>query len=74
MSAWPLAELPYLQNRAKENPTAFIPLLGRVLPMRLSGAEGKSPFPHEIDIRSLTDEQLFEFRKRLRVEPMPMPN
>lgn len=60
----------YLVKQAKENPTAFLTLLGRVLPTQVSGPGDKPLFPGEIDIKSLTEEQLIEFKKRLRLEPM----
>ena len=31
----------YLTQQAEENPTAFMSLLGKVLPMQLAGADGK---------------------------------
>lgn len=31
----------YLQTQAVLNPSAFIPLLGKVLPLQISGEEGK---------------------------------
>jgi hypothetical protein len=30
----------YLETQARENPTAFLTLLGKVLPMQVSGADG----------------------------------
>jgi hypothetical protein len=30
----------YLQTQAKDNPQSFLPLLGKVLPMQVTGADG----------------------------------
>lgn len=34
----------YLQTQARDNPTAFMTLLGKVLPMTVAGADGESLF------------------------------
>ena len=38
----------YLARQAEENPGAFMTLVGKVLPMQLTGAEGKNLIP-EVD-------------------------
>jgi hypothetical protein len=39
-SAHPDGRVGYLTEQAKENPTAFLTLLGKVLPMQVEGAVG----------------------------------
>jgi len=40
----------YLKRQAKENPTAFMSLVGKVLPLTLVGNEDGPAFPNEIRI------------------------
>jgi hypothetical protein len=39
----------YLMRQAKENPTAFLALLGKVLPLQLAGVDGR-----QVEIRVVT--------------------
>jgi len=38
----------YLKNQARTNPSAFVGLLGKVLPMAVTGADGEGPVVIEI--------------------------
>jgi len=40
----------YLERQAKDNPTAFLTLVGKVLPKEITGAGGAQLFPSEIRI------------------------
>lgn len=40
----------YLQARALDSPKAFLSLLGKVLPMQVTGADG-APIKHDVEIR-----------------------
>ncbi len=40
----------YLVKQAKENPKAFLTLVGRVLPKEITGEGGKSLFPKQFSI------------------------
>jgi hypothetical protein len=40
----------YLQSQATENPAAFMSLLGKVLPMQVTGADGDALIPTTINI------------------------
>lgn len=40
----------YLQSQAVSNPQSFLPLLGRVLPLQVSGDQ-ENPIQHAIEIR-----------------------
>jgi hypothetical protein len=45
----------YLARQADENPTAFMTLLGKVLPTQISNADGEGPFVIEVVKRGGTD-------------------
>lgn len=47
----------YLVKQSADNPTAFMTLVGKVLPMQLTGADG-GPIKAEVDLSTLSSEQL----------------
>ncbi len=40
----------YLLKQARENPTAFLTLVGKTLPKEMTGADGAPLFPSEIQL------------------------
>ena len=46
----------YLVKQAEENPNAFMPLLGKVLPMQISGEDGGPVQITHIELRPVTPE------------------
>lgn len=49
----------YLLTQARENPTAFMQLVGKVLPTQITGPnDGPIETEHKYDLSNLTDEQL----------------
>lgn len=40
----------YLQKQANESPSAFLTLIGKVLPKEITGADGKDLFPTRIKV------------------------
>jgi hypothetical protein len=40
----------YLQTQAKANPTAFLTLLGKVIPLQVAGASGQPAAPRRVII------------------------
>ena len=47
----------YLEAQAEANPTAFLTLIGKVLPTELSGPDGGPIQTTSVDLSSLTEEQ-----------------
>lgn len=45
----------YLEKQARTNPTAFLPLLGKVLPMQVTG-DPDAPIVTRIELTSLTND------------------
>lgn len=51
----------YLETQANENPTAFLTLVGKVLPLQVTGDKQNPVYTHEtstVDVRGCTVEQL----------------
>ena len=46
----------YLQEQADKNPTAFMSLLGKVLPKELTGAGGGDLFPSRVELVAVNPE------------------
>lgn len=46
----------YLRQQAKDNPTAFMTLVGKVLPLQLTGAEGGPIQTEDVSFRDAPDE------------------
>lgn len=51
----------YLKGQAKENPASFIPLLGKVLPLQITG-DKENPLP--IILGSMTEQEASEAYER----------
>ena len=49
----PAGTVGYLTTQASANPTAFMGLLGKVLPMQIAGADNEDGTPGEIIVRIL---------------------
>lgn len=57
----------YLVARAKDQPKAFMALVGRVLPLQVTGANGKPLIPESADARyKLSLDELIEIASRAK--------
>lgn len=61
----------YLQRQADANPSAFLTLVGKVLPKELTGSGGSDLFPQGKvrSVRSYSDEELMEIIMRSGERP-----
>lgn len=55
-SAHPEGRVGYFRDQARENPTAFLTLIGKILPTQIADADGgKIDFPSQIIITAARD-------------------
>jgi len=61
----------YLTDQAKDNPAAFLTLLGKVLPLQINGGEDEHGLPKAIEIRYISaKDRLVDISHQARRVPM----